>query len=107
VGAGIEVGAAGAGVLGAAAGAQAPSNILTPIKIDKTAIKRFIFNLLYLLWVISHRKSRKPAKDGKLPIFGASGVWNDAGRLLSLLPKEGMVLFQFYSRHLLMNWISV
>jgi hypothetical protein len=46
VGAGIEVGAAGAGVLVAAAGAQAPSNILTPIKIDKTAIKRFIFNLL-------------------------------------------------------------
>jgi hypothetical protein len=48
VGAGAVVGAAaGAGVTGAAAGAHAPSSILTPIKIDKTAIKRFIFNLLF------------------------------------------------------------
>ena len=44
---GAVVGMAGAGVTGAAAGAHAPSSILTPIKIDKTAIKRFIFNLLF------------------------------------------------------------
>jgi hypothetical protein len=69
VGAGIAVGATGAGVLGAAAGAHAPSSRLTPIKIDKTAIMRFIFNLLYLFWVISHRKSRKPVEDGKASIF--------------------------------------
>jgi hypothetical protein len=46
VGAGIAVGA------GVAAGAHAPSNMLTPIKIDKTAINRFIFNLLLYYGVL-------------------------------------------------------
>ena len=43
--------------MGVGAGAQALSTMLTPIKIDKTTNKRFIFILLMLRSMFPHRES--------------------------------------------------